>query len=282
MCFFHKSRITKFKKKSLRFILSTFPVLIMIGIMAVLYNYSKDLDEGLKLSLSALLGAMASYVFVQYAEYLKGIKQVENRHSGALHSLDLILNDLLDWLSNVEFNMNTHTEIVERDLVGNTLTHDTSSSRPPVLIRLEIIDAINNIPLKNKLRSINMALERLGTDLNSMYSSHRFAVDASFSGNMKPKVYKTVILPSHLKKVEILKKFRGKLVVDTKDSIAVVRVLKNDNRGLSSAVRRLLIEQTDPADFENLKTQQLHILEDQIKDVRNKSRNEIRNLEQRG
>ena len=282
MCFFDKSKLTRFGKKLLRCILSTLPVLIMIGIMAVLYNNSKDLDEGLKLSLSALLGAMASYIFVQYAEYLKGIKQVESRHSGALHSLDLMLNDLLDWVSNVEFSINTHTEIVERDLGGNTLTHDSSSSRSPVLIRLEIIDAVNNIPLKNKLRSINMALERLRTDLNSMYSSHRFAVDAAASGNMKPEVYKTIVLPSHLKKVEFLRNYREKLEVDTKDSIAVVRVLKNDNRGLFSAILRFLIEQKDPADFDDLKKQQLRILEDQVKDVRSRSRDEIREIEQRG
>ena len=275
-----KSRITRLLKKLLWVSLSTFPVLIMIGIMAILFENSKDLDEGLKLSLSALLGAMASYLFVQYAEFLKAIKQVENRHSGALHSLDLVLNDQLDWLSNVEFGLNTHTEILERDLSGNTLTHDSSSSKSHVLIRLEIIDAVNNVSLKNKLRFINMDLERLGTDLSSMRSSHRFAVDASISGNMKPEVYKTVILPSNLKKIEYLKKFTGKLVVDTKDAISVVRVLKNDSRGLSSAIRRFLIEHKDPADFDNLKEQQLHILEDQIKDVRSKSRDEIRNMEQ--
>ena len=133
-------RIIRSLKKLLWVFLITLPVFIMIGIMALLFENSRDLDEGLKLGLSALLGAMASYLFVQYAEYLKGLKQVENRHSGALHSLDLILNDLLDWLSNVEFDLNIHTEILERDLKDNTLTHDTSSSRSHVLISLEIID----------------------------------------------------------------------------------------------------------------------------------------------
>ena len=252
----------------------------MVGIMAILFEKSKDLDEGLKLSLSALLGALASYLFIQYSEFLKNLKQVENRHSGALHSLDLVLNDLLDWLSNVEYEFNIHTEILERDLSGNTLTHDSSSSRPYVLIRIETIDAVSNVSLKNQLRSINMGIERLGTDLNSMRSSHRFAVDASIGGSMNPEVYKTVILPSHLKKIEFLKKFTEKLVVDTKDAISVVRVLKNDNRGLSSAIRKFLLEHKDPTDFDDLKKQQLRILEDQITSVRSKSRDEIRDMEQ--
>ena len=275
------SRINRFSKKLLRALLSTFPVIVMIGIMAVLFYNSNDLDEGLRLSLSALLGAMASYLFVQYAEFLKSIKQVENRHSGALHSLDLILNDLLDWLSSVVFSLNTHTEIVERYFSDNTLTHDSSSSRPPVLIRLEIIDAVNNIPLKNKLRFLNIDLERLETDLNSMRSSHRFAVDSFKSGSMNSEVYKTDILPSHLKKIEILKGFTEYLVVDTKDTISVVRVLKNDSRGLFRAVRRFLLEHKDPADFDELKKQQLQILEDQISNVRSKSRERIRIIEQR-
>ena len=276
----YKSRINKPLKKLLRVFLSTFPVLVMIVIMAILFENSNDLDEGLKLGLSALLGAMASYLFVQYAEFLKAIKQLENRHSGALHSLDLILNDLLDWLSNVEFGLNTHSEILERDLNGNTITHDSSSSRSPILIRLEIIDAVNNISLKNKLRFLNIGIERVGSGVNSMRSSHRFAVDSSISGNMEYKVYKTNFLPSHLKRIEYLKKCNEKLVVDTKDAISVVRVLKNDNRGLSSAIRRFLIEHKDPADFVNLKKQQLQVLEDQIKDVRRKSREEIRDMEQ--
>lgn len=276
------SRITRFSKKLLRGFLSTLPVLVMIGIMAVLFYNSKDLDEGLRLSLSALLGAMASYLFVQYAEFLKSIKQVENRHSGALHSLDLILNDLLDWLSNVEFSLNTHTEIVKRDLSDNSLTHDSTSSRSLVLIRLEIIDAVNNIPLKNKLRFLNLDLERLETDVNSMRSGHRFAVDSFKSGSMNSEIYKSDFLPSHLKKIEILKGFTEILVVDTKDTISVVRVLKNDSRGLLRAVRRFMLEHKDPADFDELKKQQLHILEDQIRDVRLKSRERIRDLEQRG
>lgn len=262
--------------------LRTLPVFVMIGIMAILFGNSKDLDEGLKLSLSALLGAMASYLFVQYAEFLKAITQLENRHSGALHTLDLILNDLLDWLSNVKSGLNSHTEILERDLNGNTVTHDSSSSRSPVLIRLEIIDAVNNITLKNKLRHLNIDLERVETDLNSMRSSHRFAVDTTISDNMEYEVYKTVFLPSHLRKIDNLNKIIEQLVVDTKDSLSIVRVLKNERRGMSNTIRRFLIEQKEPADFKNLTKHQLQILEDQIKDVRSNSRDVFRDIQQKG
>jgi len=98
---------------------------------------------------------------------------------------------------------------------------------------------------------------------------------------MNTEVYKADFLPSHMKKIEILKGFTEELVVDTKDTVSVVRVLKNDNRGLLRSVRRFLLEHKDPADCDELKKQQLHILEDQITDVRSKSRERIHNIAQR-
>ena len=210
---------------------------------------SESLDDGFKIGLSALLGAIASYIFVQYFEYIKGIERVENRHRSSLHSLDIILNGQLDWLASMTSELKNHVGFVERDIESRTVTFDASASRKPLEISTEIVDAVSNVSLKNKLLLIKMDYEKLESDVASTRASHRYMVESFGNGNVTLDVYLSN-MPTHLSKAKIVKQYANKLTQDTKETISAVRVLKKDSRGIGSFVRRNLIEHKEPYDFD--------------------------------
>ena len=268
-----KNQWARFFKSLLRILLIIVPVGAFVAVLMFLFTTSEKIDDGLKLSLSALLGAMASYVFIKYSEFMKSVQQLENRHRGTLHSLDISLNLQLDWLSSVVFELNTHSRIVRLALDGGAISYDSSLSRPPVSIGNDVVNALNNITLKNLILMLKIDYERLDNDLASMRSSHRYIVDATISGNISHENY-AANLPTHLEKIEYLKAFTEKLIVKTKGAIATVRVLKNDSRSPIGFIRKTLIEHKEPSKFEILKEEQLQILDEQISTVKSESKKE--------
>ena len=259
--------------------LKLLPVIVMVGISYILFE-EKDgsLDEGTKLSLSALLGAMASYLFVQYSEFMKKIDESKRRHGKSLHSLDVKLNMQLSWLADVIFHLDNHISIVQRVLGGEpNIVFDASSYRDPLKIDAEIFD-VNNLPLKNKLLSVKTTYDKLENDISSMQEGQKFSIDAVASKNMPIGDY-VASLPSHLENAQTIKAFSEKAVESTKDTIAAVRVLTNDSRSLTNSVRRFFIEHTNPGNFDELKSTERENLDNQIIAVKNDSRNEIRDVE---
>ena len=224
----NKNRLARVFKTLLRTLLDLVPVGAFVGVLMFLFTRSEKIDDGLKLGLSALLGAMASYFFIKYSEFIKSVQQLENRHSGTLHSLDITLNLQLEWLSCVVFELNTHSRISRLGLDGGTISYDSSLSKPPVLISNDVVDALNNITLKNLILKLKIDYERLENDLATMRSSHRYIVDATISGNISYENY-AANLPTHLEKIEYLKAFAEKRIDKTKEAIATIRVLKNDS-----------------------------------------------------
>lgn len=248
--------------------LKLLPLAVIAVISYVLISSGKGtLEEGTKMGLSALLGALISYMFVQYTNFLQRIDEAKRKHSKALHLLEVKLNLQLNWLSDVIFHLNGHVSIVEKTLATKSgIVFDSSSYREPIDIGQELLD-VNNFQLKNELLGLSTGYGKINNDVTSMTTGYRTTVDMAVSGNIHMDDY-FYNLPSHLEKSKLIKAFAEQGVQKTKEAIASIRVLINDNKNTFSRMRVALIIHENPEKFDSLKKQEMEILENQILEVK--------------
>ena len=252
-------------KQIFEYILRFIPLLIIAVLVYVLFIApDNQLSEGVKLSLSALLGAIASYVFIQYAEFIKKIDNAKAVHAKALASLEIKLNDQLNWLSDIMFHLENHQLLIQKVLNKETaLAFDASSYREPISIEDEVYN-IKNIDYKNQLLSLHTSYKKIQNDLASMQSGYKFMLEQAISN---PEFTDSYIqgLPHHLASVKLIHGFSDQAVDKTKDSLSACRVLSRDSKNLLSKFTFYFIIHQNPQDYEILLTKEKETLNNEIK-----------------
>ena len=266
-------------KHILEYILRFLP-LALIAILIYLLFIAPDanLSEGVKLSLSALLGAIASYVFIQYSTFIQKIDNKKAVHAKALASLEIKLNDQLNWLSDITFHLENHQPLIEKVLNKETsLAFDASSYREPISIEDEIYN-INNLSYKNQLLSLHTGYKKIQNDLTSMQMAYKFMLEQAISN---PDFMGSYVsgLPHHLANVKLIHGFSEQSVEKTKNALSACRVLSRDSKNILTKITLYFIIHNDPKGYDNLVAKEYKILNDEIKKTQSNSQVEIDKLE---
>jgi len=257
-------------KQFLEYLLKLLPTLVVLALCYFLFLSSdSQLSEGVKLSLSALLGAIASYIFIQYSDFLKHIDTKKAVHQKALVALEVKLNNQLNWLSDVEFHLTNHIGIINNTIKNKNLIYDTSTYREPGSIETEIYD-INNLNYKNQLLGLHTGYKKLFNDITTMQVSYKFMLEKAIND---PGYIDSYIngLPNHLENIKALHQFSIISGDDTRNSLSSCRVLLRDSKNVFSLLRRYFILHDDPRDFDRLKNDERAILDKEIEDTKKNS-----------
>ena len=126
--------------------------------------------------------------------------------------------------------------------------------------------------------NLTTGYEKLNNDMISMATGYKTSVDIAVSGSIPMEDYIANLTP-HLEKAKLLRAFAQQGVEKTKNSIASVRVLINDNKTPLSSLRVFFVIHKDPDNFDRLKSKEKEKLENQIVSVKKQSSNEIRDVE---
>jgi len=268
-------------KHIFEYILKSLPIII-VAILSYMLFISRDsqITEGVKLTLSALLGAIASYIFIQYSEYLKKIDTIKSKHQRALNTLEVKLNDQLNWLSDIVFHLTNHEKLINKVISGEAeLAYDASSYREPINIASEIFD-ITNLGYKNHLLSLHTLYIKIKNDLSSMHTGYKFMLDQAISNPDHKESYR-MGLPYHLANIIMLRNFVEKAEGETKNALSMCRVLSKDSKNLISRFSRYLIIHSDPKNLQMLVSTEKSILEKEIEKTINDSQHEIDEIEKK-
>jgi len=257
-------------KKFLEYLLKSLPFLVVISLCYFLFIApDNQLSEGVKLSFSALLGAIASYIFIQYSDFIKQIDNKKAMHQKALNSLEIKLNDQLNWLSDIEFHLSNHIGIINNTIKNKTLIYDTSTYREPGSIESDIYD-VSNLTYKNQLLSLHTCYKKLFNDITTMQASYKLLLDKALADSSYFDSYMNA-LPNHLTNTKALHKFAILYGDDTRNSLSSCRVLSRDSKNFFSLIRRYFILHDDPCDFDKLKIYERKKLDKEIEDTKNNS-----------
>lgn len=253
--------------------------LVAIALLVHLLFIAPDsqLSEGVKLSLSALLGGIASYVFIQYSNFIQRIDTKKAIHAKALASLEIKLNDQLNWLSDITFHLENHQPLIEKVLNKETeLAFDASSYREAISIEDEIYN-INNLDFKNQLLSLHTGYKKIQNDLTSMQSGYKFMLEQAISN---PKFMGSYLsgLPHHLASVKLIHSFSEQSVDKTKNALSACRVLSRDSKNLLTKLAIYFIIHNNPKDYDKMVVAEKNILNKEIITTQSNSKKEIDKL----
>lgn len=268
-------------KQFLEYSFKAIPIIIIAFICYVLYYADdKSLTEGMKLSLSALLGGMATFIFGSYSQFIKKIDGRKFQNRKALTSLDIKLNNQLNWLADIEFNLANHEERVKRVLDGAPeIVFDASAYKELVCIEDEIF-SINNLRLKNELVSLNTGFKKINNDIKTMASGYRYMVEVVISDSAQMPSY-LGSLPHHHENIQRLIGFTRQRVDHTRAAISSCRVLIKDSNSITTKIRNYFILQNDPGNFDGLIQEKRDELESQILETKASSQRDIEDVESR-
>ena len=266
-------------KQLLEYILKSLPLIAVVILSYMLFaSTDSQISEGMKLSLSALLGAIASYIFIQYSEFLKKIDTAKAKHQRALNLLEVKLNNQLNWVSDIEFNLQNHCILIEKAITRQVeLAYDASSYSEPISIAAEILD-VNNLDYKNQLLSLNIGYEKINSDITSMHTGYKFMLDQAISNPEHRESY-VKGLPHHLANVKMLIKFTERSSEKTKDALAACRILSRDTKNLLSKISRYFIIHSNPNKFLDQINSEKKILENEIESTITNAQKEINEIE---
>jgi len=267
-------------KQLLEYLLKSLPLLAVVALGYMLFiSEDSQISEGMKLSLSALLGAIASYIFIQYSDFIKQIDAKKATHQKALASLEVKLNDQLNWISDIEFHLSNHAKLVEKSVTIKTLIYDSSTYREPVDIEPEIFN-VNNLNLKNQLLSLHTSYKKIINDLGSMQAGYKYMLEQAVNDQ---RYLDSFIqgLPNHLNNVKALREFTLLSNEKTYDILSSCRVLLRDSKDIISKVRRYFIIHNDPKDFDSLVKTERALLISESKQTQDRSVKEIMDVENR-
>jgi len=268
-------------KRALEYILRYIPHITVVYLSYTLFiSTDSQISQGLKQTLSALLGAVSSYIFIQYFEFFKKIDIKKAEHQNALIRLEFKLNDQLNWLSDIIFHLSNHEPIVQKVLSGkSSLAYDASSYRDPISIEQEIHD-IKNIAFKNQLLNLHTSYIKIKNDLSSMHDGYVFMLEKAISHPEYMESY-ALGLPHHLANVNMLREFTGQAIANTKKALSACRVLSRDSRNMTANLNRYFVIHSEPQNFDALVTEECKKLEKEIQMVGAQSRNEINNTKEK-
>ena len=262
-------------KKVLEYILRYLPHALVVFLCYILFiSTGSQISAGLKQTLSALLGAIASYIFIQYLDFFKKIDARRAEHQRALSRLEFKLNDQLNWLSDIIFHLSNHEPIVKKVLTGQaSLAYDASSYRDPISIEQEIHD-IKNLTYKNQLLSLHTSYLKIKNDLASMHEGYVFMLEKAIEHPEYMESYASG-LPHHIANVNLLREFTEQAVNNTKLALSACRVLIRDSRNAVANINRYFVIHSEPHNFEELVTEEHKKLSEEIRKVGAQSKAEI-------
>jgi len=258
-------------ENSIRFM----PTLILIAVAYLIYGVPSDaMNEGLKLSLSAFLGAIASFVFLQYSEFSKSISNQKKSNLTALQGLEIKLNEQLIWLSGVNFLLNGHTDLVGKVMEGKIpIAFDGSIYRSSINIENEITSLTNN-KIINVLIELNSRYRKIENDLASMQNAYKFNLDLVISDKEYTSSYRG-FLPTHIKNVQFLVGSVKSTESKTKNALALCRLLIKANKSYLNRFVWYLSLQSDPKEIESALKQEVELLNKEIEKNKKQSESEI-------
>jgi hypothetical protein len=266
-------------KQFFEYIVKFIPLLVITIIVYLLFLApDSQMSEGVKLSLSALLGAISSYIFIQYANFILKIDSKKAVHARALASLEIKLNDQLNWLSDIIFHLKNQRLLIQKVInEQSSPAFDASSYREPISIESEIYD-VNNIDYKNKLLSLHTSYKKIQNDITSIQSGYKFMLEQVLSN---PKYIDSYLqgLPHYLANLKLLHSHSEQTIDKTKDALAACRVLSRDTKNILSKLSLYFVIHKNPTNFENLVVEEKRILNDEIKTTQSNSKAEIDEIE---
>lgn len=252
----------------MRFLVEVFLKLLPIAAVVLLCYVlfiapDTAISEGMRLSVSALLGAIASYTFIAYAQFVEKIELRKAKHRNALANLEFKLNEQLSWLSDVIFHMSGHERILKKVIDGQDLiVHDATAYREPISIESEIYD-LANLSFKNDLLSLLTLYRKLQNDISSHQQAYAFMINSALNKHENLESYMQGI-PTHLERTQLLRQHTMDAVRRTKLSLSKCRVLSSNNNSLIVSLVRFLIQQPTPKGYELLVNEELKALEEEI------------------
>lgn len=271
--------MSKFVKSTIGFLIKTLPIVAVVALSYVLFiSPDTELSEGVKLSASALLGAIASYVFVGYAKFLERVDARKAVHSNALANLEFKLNEQLNWLSDVIFHLSGHERILRKVIAGEaSMAHDSSSYREAISIESEAYE-LAHIGFKNELLSLITLYRKLQNDIASHKGGYEFMLNTALADPRNLESYRRG-LPLHLERTVTLRKHVEFTLSETKLALSKCRVLSANYRSFVASAARYLFQQSDPLKYKELVQSELTVLEKEIAESMKKSQEEIDRVE---
>lgn len=239
-------------KSTIEYALKALP-LILIGTLSYWLFAAPDtnISEGMKLSLSALLGGIASYVFIQYSDYLGTIERKRQNYQNALANLEYKLNDQLNWVSDVIYHLKNHEKVINRVLSGEALiAADPSSYREPIDIEHETLE-MTNLSFRNQLLKTITTYKKIRNDLKSLHGGYNDMCALAVSDDKYIDSYHKG-LPYQLENTIIIRKYTEHSLEQTKEALTKCRVLSVDSRTILSKLRRYLVIHEDPKNLKHL------------------------------
>lgn len=266
-------------KSTIELLIKILPIAAIAVLIYILFiSADTEISEGIKLSASALLGAIASYVFIEYSRFIEKIEKRKAAHRSALANLEFKLNEQMIWLSDVIFHLSGHERIVRTVIDGKeAMAHDSSSYRDSIPIESEIHD-LASLSFKNELLSLLTLYRKLQNDITSQQRGYEFMLNAALTDAKNFASYKRG-LPSHLQRTIVLRKHTEFTLRETKLALSKCRVLSSNNRSLLASFTRYLIQQPDPPKYRELVQDDLGILEREISESIATSQKEIDEIE---
>jgi len=271
--------MSKFAKSTIGFLIKTLPLVAVVVLSYILFiSPDAKLSEGVKLSASALLGAIASYVFVEYAKFIERVEARKTIHSNALTNLEFKLNEQMNWLSDVILQLLGHEQLLKRVIAGEvTMAHDASSYREAISIEAEAYN-LAHIGYKNELLSLITLYRKLQNDIASHQGGYEFMLNNALADTRNLDSYRRG-LPFHLARTDTLRKHTEFVLSETKLALSKCRVLSSDYRSLIAIVGRYLFQQSDPSKYKERVQTELDALEREIEETIKKSQEKINRVE---
>lgn len=245
---------------------------------ALFTSSDTQISEGMKLAISALLGAMTSYIFIQFSKFIETIESKKSSHRSALAKLEYKLNDQLNWVSDLIFNLKNHQKIVKSVIDGKALiAQDGSSYRESADLESDVHNLLN-ISFVNQMLKLLTSYKKIQNDVKTLHGSYGFMLNLAISDEKYLESYHQG-LPLHLKNTIFITKFAELTLNQTKDALSECRVLSRDSRTLLGNIRRKIILHHDPKNKSELVTQEKDKLQKEINSTMQESGLEIKEIE---
>lgn len=265
-------------KSAIEYALKSLP-LVAIGLLSYWLFLADNslISEGMKLSLSALLGGIASYIFIQYSDYLTSIEQKRRKYQNALANLEYKLNDQLNWVSDVIYHLENHERVINKVLSGEVLiAKNPSSYRESINIESEALE-MSNLGFMNQLLKLIITYKKIGNDIKTIHDAYNEMTELAASNEKYYDSYRNA-LPLQLENTIIIRRYTEQSLEQTKDALSKCRVLSVDSRTIFSKLRRYLVIHDDPDNLEHLLKVERKMLDAEIQNtlaVSTKEKDEI-------
>lgn len=271
--------MSKIMKSIIEIAFRLLPIIAIAGLSYFLFMApDSEISEGMKLSVSALLGAIVSYVFIQYSNFIEKIESRKAAHQTSLARLEFMLNDQLNWLSDVIYHLSNHEQLLDKVISGKTLiAHDGSTYRASTDIEPDIHNLLN-LSYKNQLLNLLTSYKKIQNDIVTLHESYGFILNLALSDDKYIESY-TAGVPNYLENTKMIRKFTQLTFEQTKTAISANRVLSTSAQTFLSKVKRYFVLQPDPDNYQELVNKEQHILEQEMESSKKLSNKELEGLE---